>query len=75
MKDNFFKTIFGLIYLVLLGLSVLAVFVLPIFIVVSIIVLRTTMPLWFLLTSLILSGFDMMFLILFIFKYNQEKKQ
>ena len=71
-KDNLFK-VFGNIFVMLLVLlSVLAAIVLPAFTLVSIIILRGMLPLWFLVIETVLSSLALIFLVYLFLKTREE---
>ena len=67
------KLLFSLIITVCITLGILSMLVTPIFIIIGLIVLRNTLPLWFMIGGYICASTLLIFEIAFLIDYNEKK--
>jgi len=66
------KLIISLIVQLALVLGILALIVTPIFLIISLIILRNTLPLWFMIGGFICSSSLLIFEVAFLINYNSR---
>lgn len=71
-EDNLLKSFGSVLIMLLILLSVLAAILLPAFTLVSIIILRNILPLWFLIIETILASLALIFLVYLFLKTKEE---
>ena len=69
------KLLLSLILQVAILLGILAIIVTPIFLMISLIVLRTILPLWFSIIGYICASSLLIFEAAFLINYNNEKNE
>lgn len=71
-EDNLLKSFGSVLIMLLVLLSVLAAILLPAFTLVSIVILRSVLPLWFLIIETILASLALIFLVYLFLKTREE---